>query len=772
MLHDNPGLSVLSFQGPLGNADYPGSTESCHSHTSPQSPTSYQTDVCSPIRPSEISVLEEYLVPIHDSHIGSASSMSPQEINESVGSATSDSPSDIQNIPTSWKQEFSPSMAATREPVLRSYPALQQSAPWLQYPSPTETSSSIGSLSGLSFSTLTVTQPVSFLRQTLANPAPRGANSSPDCESSVGSDLRHVSVSSPPNVFVDSRLQSPGIGNCREHMETESPASTNIRLPPVSCLRGHIDSPHAISADGFAPAVSNSRRRRNLLTLHAHPKHTPAMLTPFEDGNISELLDDFSSAESKWRAYLSSVTDNYGFDYGRPDLDLNKNNDHSAIEIKHKVGLELLQVAEDTVVWQTHEKSSIIGSTYYVSPVPINIPRHLSPLPATLLQNPINLMYFHHFLNHTAKLLVPHDCQDNPFVAVLPSMAISDSNLLNLMLAYSASHRARYLEHPEPANRIAHWVRDVFPALRLALESTEENISDSHLATAVMLLSLKIISPSTFEVPIPWQSHLKLARDLFRARGLERLSSSGNRIGIFLSRWFGYLDILGSLSCRHAGSPLVELTYPSLVNASCGGPEGDEYHIDCLTGYTARTGLFLVRLSALTHCCVNERFDKNGNFVSNWSPSPDIVIEAESLLREVESIRGLARARGLHYHEGESQDMIAIEEAFLSSGLLHLYRRVLDFPPDAHAVRNTHERLLLALRKIRKGSSAEVCALFPLFTAGCESQNPLHRDEIMERIEFLERTGMKQNQNARKLMQRCWEEDLPWIALARGEFLG
>ena len=89
-------------------------------------------------------------------------------------------------------------------------------------------------------------------------------------------------------------------------------------------------------------------------------------------------------------------------------------------------------------------------------------------------------------------------------------MAIGDSNLLNLLLAYSASHRARYLGHPEPANRIAHWVSKVFPTLRMALESSSEDITDSHLATAIMLLSLKIVSPRTFEVPITWKSHLKL----------------------------------------------------------------------------------------------------------------------------------------------------------------------------------------------------------------------------------------------------------------------
>lgn len=43
-------------------------------------------------------------------------------------------------------------------------------------------------------------------------------------------------------------------------------------------------------------------------------------------------------------------------------------------------------------------------------------------LPCTqlLLENPMNLLYFHHFLNHTARILVPHDCERNPFRLILP----------------------------------------------------------------------------------------------------------------------------------------------------------------------------------------------------------------------------------------------------------------------------------------------------------------------------------------------------------------
>lgn len=62
---------------------------------------------------------------------------------------------------------------------------------------------------------------------------------------------------------------------------------------------------------------------------------------------------------------------------------------------------------------------------YYAKPVAIKIPQDLEPLPPQLLENGMNLLYFHHFLNHTARILVPHDCDMNPFRMVLPQSRLS-----------------------------------------------------------------------------------------------------------------------------------------------------------------------------------------------------------------------------------------------------------------------------------------------------------------------------------------------------------
>ncbi len=126
-------------------------------------------------------------------------------------------------------------------------------------------------------------------------------------------------------------------------------------------------------------------------------------------------------------------TETYGQDRGNVDLDIPRNNDTMAIsgmspsehsdfeswlndsDIMPEFGFGL--VSRDTV---------FAKGGYYASPVPIKIPRKLEPLPRTLSENPMNLLYFHHFLNHTARILVPHDCPENPFKTILPKSKFKD----------------------------------------------------------------------------------------------------------------------------------------------------------------------------------------------------------------------------------------------------------------------------------------------------------------------------------------------------------
>ncbi|KAF2876102.1 fungal-specific transcription factor domain-containing protein [Massariosphaeria phaeospora] len=468
----------------------------------------------------------------------------------------------------------------------------------------------------------------------------------------------------------------------------------------------------------------------------------------------------------------------YGYDLGHPDLDTPKNNDIDAIAV--------FSPPSDTMGFGdegTYGKAELRGKDmafekggYYSKPVPIKISKNLI-LPPMLLENPMNLLYFHHFLNHTARILVPHDCEQNPFRQILPEMAVQDENIMNLLLAFSASHRARLLNHPEPANRIAVWVQDVFPKLRQALASNPNQISNSTLAPAIMMASLEIISPNTFEVPISWQDHLTISREMIIARGGPKSMDRHDRVAYFFARWFGYLDVLGSLSGSKNDQPLSSF-YWSSENASA----DEDFQIDCLTGFTNRCVGILARIAELAKQCEPSRIDALGDIREDWRPTPEIAIQAALLQRDLEA--GLSdhvvykgcnhRALDSSASEGawDATEIYATNEMFHWAGLIHLYRRVLGKPSLDAQVQRAVREIVGLLYKVRRGSTAEACLLFPMFAAGCDAREGGQREKIMERLRCVEGFGMTQVHKARALMQRVWDTGKPWESLVEGEFFG
>ena len=155
--------------------------------------------------------------------------------------------------------------------------------------------------------------------------------------------------------------------------------------------------------------------------------------------SVKSLLSEDSPADSgsgSDSVFPGKLTFNYqkttyGIDRGFPDLDRPQNNDMTALNgVTPTMGIVDLDTSEadlgnDDLYSEfgfglNASEGFNEGSAYYASPVVVSISRSLEPLPPTLQDNPMNLLYFHHFVNHTARMLVPHDCSENPFKSILP----------------------------------------------------------------------------------------------------------------------------------------------------------------------------------------------------------------------------------------------------------------------------------------------------------------------------------------------------------------
>ncbi|KAI0025501.1 hypothetical protein F4780DRAFT_336287 [Xylariomycetidae sp. FL0641] len=578
--------------------------------------------------------------------------------------------------------------------------------------------------------------------------------------------------------------------NKRAKLKSEIRSAEPSENRPYSSHSSTVDSTSAYSDDdqrqssrSDAQSISSpDLRRLSVNSLLAGPPS----LRGLPDENGGHLKSMLPPLDTRPRSATEATY--YGVDRGFPDLDLGKNDDMNAITgSSPMLQREFLDSpfgeSSEDAIWnefgfgvETNDANNEEG--YYSKPVPIYIPRSLQPLPPKLRDNPMNLLYFHHYLNHTARVLVPYDDPHaNPFRNILPLMAIKNDNLLALLLAYSASHRARVLNHPEPTLRIAFWVDDVFPALRQALDDPDRNFSDANLATAIMLTSLEIISPQVFGYDIPWQKHLSLARELITARpgGLHGMQANfrQDRICSFLWSWAAYLDVIGSLSGGPKGSSSAWIFDYEVDDIVDGYDE-----IDCIMGFTTRCVYLLAKIADLARRCDAERIGEDLNVREDWVPSDEVVDQAQKLGQALRGSMEQAPEPCKHIHkEGDiakwnRTELEATNKAFHWAGLVHLYRRILNKPSADALVQDAVQKIIGRIRLVRPGGSGESCLLFPMFTAGCDARGAEQREYLLQRFLTAENHGMTQVHNARRLMEKVWQTGKPWESLVSTEFIG
>jgi hypothetical protein len=564
-------------------------------------------------------------------------------------------------------------------------------------------------------------------------------------------------------------------------------------------------TPHSISSIVNTPATPGS-------SIHSgspFPQQQPTAPLTVQDPpdlrrlSVKSLLSEPSEELDRPRYYRTDSLSyrTYGYDHGFADLDTPRNDDLNVIQPKspdlRRASAAVSEVSSSSGEPDARQIAFESGG-YYAQPVPVKIPKFLEPLPRELLDSPMNLLYFHHFINHTGRILVPHDCPENPFRGVLPQMAVRNQHLLHLMLAYSASHRARLLNHEEPANRIAAWMMDVLPALRQALAEpaspgtadTTDPSSLAPLATAIMLASLEIVSPKTFAVPIPWQQHLQIARQLIISRGgLDQLAQQADgardKAIFFISRWFAYLDVLGSISSGRQEQPLYGAYLEDggglwLVN------RGNEelYQIDCFFGFSGRCIALLARVAELAAQCDQQRIDYITRQIrADWRPPENIQREAEDLKEKIATSATSWYGGCTHTNsydvtspgvktEQDIAEIYAVNEAFHWAALIHLHRRLLAAPTFSYEVQENVKKIIHCFGQVRRGSSAEGNLLFPMFTGGCEAQSQEDRNVFMDRLTSIEGWGMAQVEKARVLMEEVWRTEMPWETLVNGDFFG
>ncbi|KAL5624660.1 hypothetical protein BROUX41_004720 [Berkeleyomyces rouxiae] len=470
----------------------------------------------------------------------------------------------------------------------------------------------------------------------------------------------------------------------------------------------------------------------------------------------------------------------FGYDLGRKDCDLEIDNDPVAISPElpnddFKAGSPLNP--DDLSVSSAWCPVASPATDYYKKPVAIVIPRKYMPLPSLLAENPWHLL--HHFLNHTAKVLMPYDdAERNPYRHVLPEIAVAEPHLLRLLLAYSASHRARAIGYTEPGIRMAKWITIVIPNVNNNLHSNNARKSVANLASAIILASLEIISPKVFGSQIGWQTHLLAARSMMEDKTFWRLDTKtkeGECCG-FLWSWFVYLDILGSLSggpWTHEDPSKWVKHYDRIVDDQKDSLD----EINCITGFTVRCIRLLARVSNLCRKSDSSRITENRAIRPDWRPDQETIEAAEELDNAIhQSLKcnpfACSHIRPETVDTMSKAEIIAINEAFHWAALVHLHQRALGKPKEHNDVMNAVNGIVKCMKIVRPGTTGEMGILFPMFTAGCNTIREADKCEITRRFDKIEAHGMKQVSQARKLLVKVWQLNKPWETLLKNEFIG
>ena len=211
---------------------------------------------------------------------------------------------------------------------------------------------------------------------------------------------------------------------------TSNPYTNNSMRSPPEAVRTTL-SDSALRKEGFplTPSASsvNSEDYVHSPAARESPLVPPSYNDPRRLSVNSLLIQEEENAKTRSRTsdYGKGRREDqmisYGIDRGLPDLDTPKNDDAHALD---QISPVLSNADLDSQYRDTHQEFgfglSCNNVTYYSDNLPVRISRTLHPLPQILLDNPMNLMYFHFFTEFTARILVPHDCPANPFKHILP----------------------------------------------------------------------------------------------------------------------------------------------------------------------------------------------------------------------------------------------------------------------------------------------------------------------------------------------------------------
>lgn len=365
------------------------------------------------------------------------------------------------------------------------------------------------------------------------------------------------------------------------------------------------------------------------------------------------------------------------------------------------------------------------------------------------LVNHRSKFFIHHFGTQTITLLFP--LAPSTFTSQLVSMALHSPCLLFALLAASSSHYSRLTSDLSMQRTTLTYTNVAISFLRQAL-TTQNVVKVDHVATAIALCTNDICNGTKDS----YRSHLAGARHLLQTL---RTSQSEDLDASFmhgLTRWFSIVDVSASASGSRSSvgpderHPVLELIQrPSRVR------------VDDFCGYSLELMPLILSVERLSNSCRDETLIGRLQGTNNIDDNNNVLLESQILaLSCPHELLIPDTAKGTDCEI----EMMCSHEAFVGATLLYLYRRIGMLPRDHPKVRFAISKIILAVNNIAQDSTATILVLWPLFSAGCETDRIEERQLIDQRMAKMQQLGLGAFLQARRVMHAYWssDTDLSW----------
>ncbi|KAF7589801.1 hypothetical protein BBP40_003863 [Aspergillus hancockii] len=192
-------------------------------------------------------------------------------------------------------------------------------------------------------------------------------------------------------------------------------------------------------------------------------------------------------------------------------------------------------------------------------------------------------------------------------------------------------------------------------------------------------------------------------------------------------------------------------------------PETRVGYVDDISGYSPELIPLLARLGQLADRQELPVAVEHG--VQITLPQ-ELLEEAQGLEASIMCLteRTVSDATLENHGSGLASDLQNTHRAFIHATLLHLHRRVLLLPRDHIQVMEDIVNIINAVQLIDPFSPANILILWPMFSAGCETNHASERNLIQDRMSNMQSLGMGNYTRARDLMRKFWmcDSSLPW----------